>query len=138
MIARTRRGGAVTELLAVRPYMVTEGRVRGPLDVRLDTLVHQRVPASAAMRAMSTEERAILHRVGGEHLTVAEVSAHVHLPLGVTQVLVGDLATAGALGLGDTAAAHADALGHAGTADAVGRHAALDLLEEVSHGLSAL
>ncbi len=131
MSARRRRGATVgDELPGVRPYVVTEGRVRGSVDVRLDTLVHR--AGEVDPRRLSTETRAILHRVGTDYLTVAEVSAHLRMPLGVAQVLVGDLAGLGALGLQDTAA------GRPGTSTDDGRHAALDLLESVAHGIADL
>ncbi|HEY0215880.1 MAG TPA: DUF742 domain-containing protein [Cellulomonas sp.] len=133
MSARRRRGTTVgDDLPGVRPYVVTEGRVRASVDVRLDTLVHR--AGEVDPRRLSTEKRAILHRVGTDYLTVAEVSAHLRMPLGVTQVLVGDLAGLGALGLQDTAT---DRPG-TDTSTADGRHAALDLLESVAHGIADL
>jgi hypothetical protein len=137
MIQQRERVATGADLPGVRPYVVTEGRVRGPIDVHLDTLVHR--TAAAEPRPLTTETRAILHEVAARHLTVAEVSAHLRMPLGVTQVLVGDLAGMGALGLQDTAAAHEAVVRAAeGAADTPGRHAALDLLESVAHGIADL
>ncbi|HEY0187415.1 MAG TPA: DUF742 domain-containing protein [Cellulomonas sp.] len=125
------------DLPGVRPYVVTEGRVRGPVEVHVDTLVH-RLRADPDPRTLSTETRAILRQVAADHLTVAEVSAHLRMPLGVTQVLVGDLAGLGMVGLRDTAAEHAAIRAAGGSDDAPGRHAALDLLESVAHGIADL
>lgn len=78
----------------VRPYALTGGRTRPqhayPLQAlvvtsfageRLDT---GRTPEAQAICAMCRHSR-----------SVAEIAAHLRVPLGVTRVLVGDLADAG-------------------------------------------
>jgi len=76
----------------VRPYAVTRGRTRGPtLSLQLITLV-------VATGTITRESRALL---GPEHLqilslchyptSVAELSAHLGLPLSIVKILIGDL-----------------------------------------------
>jgi hypothetical protein len=42
----------------------------------------------------TTEKRQILEATSAQYLSVAELSAHLHLPVGVVRVLVGDLSDA--------------------------------------------
>lgn len=76
----------------VRPYAVTRGRTKGPkLNLQLITLV-------VATQAVGREGLAPL---GPEHLqilslchyptSVAELSAHLRLPLHIVKILIGDL-----------------------------------------------
>jgi hypothetical protein len=112
----------------VRPYVLTGGRVRAEGDdVRLDTLV-QASHGTPAPAALTSEQRAILAGLAGSYLTVAEIASRLQLPLGVAQVLVGDLVGAGALQVHDAGlAAHGD-----------DRYLVLDVLESVYDGISAL
>lgn len=79
----------------VRPYTLTGGRTRVigrdlPLEALVQTVVPRPDSAPSAM-----EPRKILDLCEKDILSVAEVSAHLHVPLGVARVLIGDLATAG-------------------------------------------
>lgn len=74
----------------VRPYAVTRGRTsdrRGDLDVI--TLVVA-VRAAVGAHGLDTEYEDIV-RLCQYPLSVAEISAKLHLPLVVTKILVGDL-----------------------------------------------
>ena len=78
----------------LRPYAMTEGRTEpsGP-DLAIEVLLG----ASAAADPppwLSLEHRTIAMACR-ETLSVAELAARVDLPLGVTRVLVGDLASQG-------------------------------------------
>jgi hypothetical protein len=65
----------------VRPYAMTGGRTRPTHDdLEIETLVSTTSVGEQTPK-LTVEQRAI-----------AEVSAHLHLPLGVIQVLVGDMA----------------------------------------------
>lgn len=110
----------------VRPYMVTGGRTHtaGP-DLPLEALVQSVVPRAAGAPS-SLEPAAILDLCDGAILSVAEVSAHLHLPLGVVRVLLGDLSDAGHV-----------LLHNAGTAPAVPVQQ-LAILESVLNGISQL
>jgi len=78
----------------VRPYAMTGGRTR-PLhtDLEIEALVST---TSAGERSpkLTVEQRAIA-ALCRDILSVAEISARLDLPLGVTRVLVGDMADEG-------------------------------------------
>lgn len=77
----------------VRPFVITGGRVR-------HATVHLRVEALVVandlgnLRELQFEHAAIVE-VCRTPISVAEVAARVGIPLGVAQILVGDLAEAG-------------------------------------------
>jgi uncharacterized protein DUF742 len=75
----------------VRPYMITADRtaVRPPLLVHSLVSVGRYDPLFAA--SLPPETRA-LYEQARTVCTVAELSAHCHMPLGVTRVLLADLA----------------------------------------------
>jgi Protein of unknown function (DUF742) len=116
---------------SVRPYTVTGGRTRpSSPDLPVEALVEAlgRPARSATAAAAPAERRRILELTSGQYLSVAEISAHLRLPVGVVRVLVGDLSDEGLVrvhGLTTT-----DAAGDAA--------AALSVLESVLDGLSAL
>jgi hypothetical protein len=91
-------------------------------------------PSAAATASLAgPESRRILELTAGRYLSVAEISAHAHLPVGVVRVLVADLAEAGAVRIhGLTAASLSD------PADPRSGAAALAVLESVLDGISAL
>jgi hypothetical protein len=86
------------EARLVRPYAMTGGRTRS-LDgstMPLETLVVVNARAVAAFAALQFE-RADVVALCDRWQSVAEVSARLDLPLGVTKVLVGDLYAEGLL-----------------------------------------
>lgn len=81
---------------AVRPFVLTSGRVEGShSDIRLETQVSARRWPGATSGAALTPELLAIVAVCAEPTSVAEISARLHLHLGVTRVLVGDLSAAG-------------------------------------------
>ncbi|MFC4604213.1 DUF742 domain-containing protein [Rhodococcus kronopolitis] len=80
----------------VRPYAVTRGRTMGAgHDLDMLTLV---VTVSPAPRLQHIEtEYAEIVQLCRTAQSVAEVSAHLNLPLAVTKILVGDLIAEGML-----------------------------------------
>ena len=79
----------------LRAYAVTGGRTRPRhADLEMESLVATTGLGESAARTLSMERRAIAH-VCRQVLSIAEVSAHLDLPLGVTRVLVGDMAAEG-------------------------------------------
>jgi hypothetical protein len=79
----------------LRPYALTEGRTEPTgADLAIEDLVGPRPGALAPPSWLSVEHRSIALACR-EPLSVAELAAIVDLPLGVTRVLVGDLATHG-------------------------------------------
>jgi Protein of unknown function (DUF742) len=76
----------------VRPYTLTQGRA-GSEDRDFDMVAFVQARAGEGFKPASQlqpEQRAILALVH-RPLSVAEVAAHVDLPLGVVRVLLGDL-----------------------------------------------
>jgi uncharacterized protein DUF742 len=75
----------------VRPYAMTGGRTRPThQDLEIETLVSTTSTGELTPK-LSVEQRAIA-ALCHDILSIAEVSAHLHLPLGVIRVLVGDMA----------------------------------------------
>jgi hypothetical protein len=75
----------------VRPYAMTGGRTRPTHDdLEIETLVSTTSVGEQTPK-VTVEQRAIA-ALCHDLLSIAEVSAHLHLPLGVIQVLVGDMA----------------------------------------------
>lgn len=82
--------------LRVRPYALTGGRVRSSTELALETIVRITARGEAGAADLPTERREICG-VCSEPTSIAEVSAHLSLPLGVARVLVGDMVTEGLL-----------------------------------------
>jgi len=75
----------------VRPYAMTGGRTRPTHDpLEIETLVSTTSIGEQPPK-LTVEQRAIA-ALCHDILSIAEVSAHLHLPLGVVRVLVGDMA----------------------------------------------
>jgi hypothetical protein len=78
----------------VRPYYMTGGRARPTQDdLEIEALVSTTAMGERSPK-LTVEQRAII-ALCRDLLSVAEVSARLDLPLGVTRVLIGDMATAG-------------------------------------------
>lgn len=109
----------------VRPYALTRGRTRsGPAHLPLEALVG-RVPDSTDPTGTS-ERRRILELTAASILSIAELSAHLSLPLGVIRVLIGDLAGEGLVVV------------HTGAPDAAPPATNLKVLESVLNGIHSL
>jgi hypothetical protein len=75
----------------VRPYAMTGGRTRPTHDaLAIETLVSTTSTGEQAPK-LTVEQRAIA-ALCHDILSIAEVSAKLHLPLGVVRILVGDMA----------------------------------------------
>jgi hypothetical protein len=75
----------------VRPYAVTGGRFRSDVgEFDLIALVVATKPVSALGLGLAPEHVEIV-RLCQHPLSVAEVSAHLNLPVGIVRVLLGDL-----------------------------------------------
>jgi Protein of unknown function (DUF742) len=78
----------------VRPYYMTGGRARPTQDdLEIEALVSTTAMGERYPK-LTVEQRAII-ALCRDLLSVAEVSARLDLPLGVTRVLIGDMATEG-------------------------------------------
>jgi hypothetical protein len=92
-----RDSGGSREEMAVRPYVLTGGRTRsGNALVGFETMVTLSPAGIERRPAEGSERRAILDRAA-RPISVVELSAHLQVPLGVAQVLAGDLADDGLL-----------------------------------------
>ncbi|WP_251152230.1 DUF742 domain-containing protein [Cellulosimicrobium sp. Marseille-Q4280] len=79
------------EASTVRPYAVTGGRVRSATsDLPLEALVEV-MPGAVNSYGLPPEKRSILQHAAHTYVSIAELSALLRLPLGVTKVLVADL-----------------------------------------------
>jgi hypothetical protein len=111
------------EEVHTRAYLLTGGRTGGGrANVKIETMVVRdpSVPATAPPQA----EQAAILEAAGTALAVAEIAAQVHLPLGVVQVLVGDVV--------------ADGLLLTSLPAPVSMHDDIDFIERLIHGVSAL
>jgi hypothetical protein len=105
--------------------VLTGGRTRGAADLPFEALIQVTATGRTATPGLAMERRAIVDRCVGS-ISVAEISAHLALPLGVTRVLVGDMVDEGLL--------TATSPDHSRTGDRPGRQ----LLERVLDGLQSL
>ena len=90
------RWAAEDEPSLVRPYTLTAGRTESrinlPLEAPVETLDTPRAP-----RWPQTDVRAQIVKLCVSSPSVAEIAAHLSLPLGVARVLIGDLMLQGYL-----------------------------------------
>jgi hypothetical protein len=78
----------------VRPYVLTGGRTRTRHNLYVHTLVSTQWYDPAAANRLSPEARRLYERASTGAQSVAELSAHCGVSLGVTRVLLEDLAAA--------------------------------------------
>jgi hypothetical protein len=80
-----------SDLRRVRPYAMTGGRTRPTHDdLEIEALVSTTSVGEQTPK-LTVEQRAIA-ALCHDLLSIAEVSARLHLPLGVVRILVGDMA----------------------------------------------
>ena len=107
----------------IRPYALTGGRTRAGTDLAIEAMVATTAEGTAAQGRL-TLERARIVALCITPQSLAEISAHLGIHLGVARVLVGDLAQEGLLAVNRPS--------H------VGDRPDLRLLERVLDGLQAL
>jgi hypothetical protein len=81
---------------ALRPFVLTSGRVAADPAICLETQVTARTGRLAAWSRLAPELRDIVALCAAPH-SIAEISALLGLHLGVTKILVADLRAAGHL-----------------------------------------
>lgn len=81
---------AGNDRLRVRPYAITGGRTRPTTDIAIEAMVVRSKRGLSLVGRVQLEKGAILDLLE-KPLSVAEISAHSRLPLGVVRVLVGDM-----------------------------------------------
>lgn len=77
----------------VRPYTITAGRTRTTVDLPMEATVRQQPRDAATDAKLGGESLRVLEMC--DQKSVAEVSAHLKLPIGVVRVLLGDLVEGG-------------------------------------------
>lgn len=108
----------------VRSYVLTGGRTRSGADLPLETMVRVTTLGTSAAPRLALERKRIVN-LAGAPLSIAEISAHLSVPLGVARVLVGDMVEEGLLD------SHKPAVEQ-------GERPDVALLERVLNGLQAL
>ena len=88
------------------------------------------MPGAVTSQGLPPEKRAILQHAAHNYISVAELSALLHLPLGVVRVLVSDLADAKYIRVHTSQPVEV----HTGQSPAL----SLSVLESVLNGISAL
>lgn len=85
------------EAKPLRPYLLTGGRTRTSVDgLAFETLVEQKNTSEADKNELRFENVQVLDMCDSP-ISVAEISAHLSIPLGSTMVLIGDLIASGHL-----------------------------------------
>ncbi len=79
----------------VRPYVLTSGRTRAQGPLLVHTLMSSTGYDPLFAATLLPEARALYERLCASTESVAELSAHCGVPLGVTRVLLSDLCSAG-------------------------------------------
>ena len=108
----------------VRPYARTRGRTRTDYDLAIETLVSTSERGRNQATQSRPEHRSI-SELCQEARSVAEVAAHMRLPLGVVRVLIGDMADTGLVLIHDSGMV-------------VGDRPSMEFLERVLSGLRRL
>lgn len=83
-------------VLRVRSYVLTQGRTRSNADLPIETLVKVTAQGTSAAPRLQLERKKIVGLCNAP-ISIAEISAHLSIPLGVARVLVGDMAEEGFL-----------------------------------------
>jgi len=118
------------ETRTVRPYAVTGGRVRSAnTDLPLEALVEV-LPGARGATGLTPEKRAILEHAEANYISVAELSALLHLPLGVVKIIVSDMSESEHIRIHSSTPMDV----HTGQSPAL----SLSVLESVLNGISAL
>ncbi|MFD5245999.1 DUF742 domain-containing protein [Amycolatopsis sp. NPDC058340] len=89
----------------IRPYALTGGRTKSSQLLLVETLISVPRYDPALAEALMPESHSLYERAR-ERSSIAELSVGLDLPLGVVRVLVGDLATQGAVFVHPTAHAY--------------------------------
>ena len=80
----------------IPPYAITGGRTRSEVDLSIESMVTATEKGASASLA---HEKAKIVELCKEPQSVAEISAHIKIPLQVAKILAGDLVSSGHLEL---------------------------------------
>ena len=112
----------------VRPYAVTRGRTRPRLEIAMEALVETTARGRLNGLSSGREQATIAGMCGTRLQSLAEIAAHMRMPLGVARVLVADMAADGLLAVHEPT----------GMGDGGGDLVGTELLERVLSGLRRL
>ena len=84
-------------LTGVRAYTMTGGRAHAAVHLEFETMLQTTAAGREALTAMKFERADILTLGRNEPLSVAELSARLHVPIGVVRVVAADLLSEGML-----------------------------------------
>jgi hypothetical protein len=79
-----------------RPYTLTGGRTRAPIELPIEVTVETLV-SSDELDWAPDDVHTVIVRLCRDRPSIAEISSYAALPIGVTRVLVGDLVESGHL-----------------------------------------
>lgn len=80
----------------VRPYALTEGRTLPSIDLPLEAIIAT-IEDGVTNNQAPQDVRAAIVALCEQRISIAEIAAHLGVPIGVVRVLVADLVVAGSL-----------------------------------------
>jgi hypothetical protein len=83
----------------VRPYAVTRGRTEPTRDIAIEAILVTTTRGMQEAPYAGRHKHLIAQYCSQRPLSLAEISSHLRLPLGVTRVLVADMAAEGMLAI---------------------------------------
>lgn len=109
----------------IRPYAVTRGRTEPSRDIAIEAVLVTSARGRQEAAFAGRDKQAIASLCDGRAMSLAEIAAHMRVPLGVARVLVADMVAESLLTLHDSTV-------HEGYEDR------MELLERVLSGLRKL
>lgn len=103
------------EAAGVRSYAMTSGRAQGSVPLEIESMLQLTPEGSLLLDRLQFERGRVAALCGAEILSVAELSARLHLPIGVIRVVASDLIVDGLL------QAHLPSFGVADDVDLISR-----------------
>lgn len=119
----------------MRSYVITDGRSH-PTRNTLDLVTLLIATIDLSLTGLNPEKRRVMELCRGGALSLAEVAAHLELPVSVTKVLIADLMDSGHIVTRATSPTFPWT--HAGGPPSAARPSDARILQEVLDGLRAL
>jgi hypothetical protein len=85
----------------VRPYAVTRGRTEPTRHIAIEAILVTTPRGQQESLYAGRDKHMIASLCEGRPLSLAEIAAHMRMPLGVTRVLVADMASEGLMAVHD-------------------------------------
>ena len=108
-------GRVAVEAAGVRSYTMTSGRSQGSVALEIESMLQLTADGALLLDRLQFEKARVAALCQVEILSVAELSARLHLPIGVIRVVASDLIVDGLL------QAHAPSFGVADDVDLISR-----------------